>query len=526
MVYLLQHCLDHSAERYPDHDVMRCQGQSLTYSELVQRSNALAHALIELGVQRRDRVGIYLNKGLETAIAIYGIWKAGAAYVPLDPLAPSARLSYMIADCGIRHLVSHSNKLETLGQIVAACPAIEAIVGLKNSADLALHGVSWDTISTSRNLDSPKIQLMESDLAYIMYTSGSTGHPKGMMHTHASGLAYAKMALKTYDVGHADRLSNHSPLHFVMSTFDYFVGPLAGATTIIIPEAYTKLPASLSKLIADERMTIWYSVPFALIQLLLRGVLETRDLSALRWILFGGEPFSPAHLRALQRLLPQAQFSNVYGPAEVNQCSYYHVPPLTDSDDLPIPIGVIWDNAEGLIVDEHDQELAAGEIGELFVRTPTMMRGYWGRPDLNERAFYRRTVFPNYEDIFYRTGDLVQQDADGNLKFLGRMDRQIKTRGYRVELDEVENALSTHPQVEENAVYAVPDHEGSSRIEAAVIARRDAELHMDQLIQYLIQLLPWYALPRSILILEEFPRTGSGKIDRRALTERALEGRT
>lgn len=523
MVYLLQHCLDHSAERYPEHDVMRCNGQALTYAELVQRSNALAHALIELGVQRRDRVGIYLNKSLETAIAIYGIWKAGAAYVPLDPLAPVARLSYMINDCGIRQLISHSQKLESLQQLQLACPGLESVIGLEQDAQPGLHTISWNEIEAARDLASPAVTLMEQDLAYIMYTSGSTGNPKGMMHTHASGLAYTKMAVKTYSVDHTDRLSNHSPLHFDMSTFDYFAGPLAGATTIIIPEAYTKLPASLSKLMADERMTIWYSVPFALIQLLLRGVLESRDMSALRWVLFGGEPFSPAHLRALQRLWPQARFSNVYGPAEVNQCSYYHVPPLADDDDQQVPIGVIWENAEGLVVDEHDQPVGAGEIGELLVRAPTMMRGYWGRPDLNERAFLRRKLFPNYEDLFYRTGDLVQEAADGHLKFLGRKDRQVKARGYRVELDEVENALSTHLDVEENAVYAVPDVEGSSRIEAAVIMRSGTRLVQDQLTRFLAELLPWYAVPTSIVELEEFPRTGSGKIDRRALRERAMQ---
>jgi amino acid adenylation domain-containing protein len=395
-------------------------------------------------------------------------------------------------------------------------------LGLGQSSELATRSIDWSEITLATGLSSPLVQLMEHDLAYIMYTSGSTGNPKGMMHTHSSGLAYTKMAVKTYDVGHADRLSNHSPLHFDMSTFDYFAGPLAGATTVIIPEAYTKLPASLSKLIADEQLTIWYSVPFALIQLLMRGILPSRDLSALRWILFGGEPFTPGHLRALQRLLPTARFSNVYGPAEVNQCTYYHVPPLADNDEQPVPIGMVCENVEGLVVDEADAAVAAGEVGELLIRAPTMMRGYWGRPDLNERAFYRRQVFPNYEDVFYRTGDLVQEAADGNLKFLGRKDRQVKTRGYRVELDEVEHALASHPHVEENAVYAVPDAEGSSRIEAAVLACAGVVVHVDTLQQYLTSLLPWYAVPATIIVMEEFPRTGSGKIDRRALRERAI----
>jgi amino acid adenylation domain-containing protein len=356
-----------------------------------------------------------------------------------------------------------------------------------------------------------------------MYTSGSTGDPKGIMHTHDSGLSYARMAAHTYGVRHTDRLSNHSPLHFDMSTFDYFSGPLAGATTVIIPEAYTKLPASLSRLIEAERLTIWYSVPFALIQLLVRGVLHERDLGALRWVLFGGEPFPPKHLAALMARLPGARFSNVYGPAEVNQCTFYHVPPMPEGSDEPIPIGQVWPNARGLVVDDADQPVADGEAGELLVQTPTMMRGYWGREDLNARAFYRRSPFAGYEEVFYRTGDLVQRQPDGELRFLGRKDRQIKTRGYRVELDEVEAVLLAHPAVEEAAVFPVPDGEGSQRIEAAVILRNGSVVPAAELIRHGKEHLPWYALPLKIEPVAAFPRTTSGKIDRRALQARAAE---
>jgi acyl-coenzyme A synthetase/AMP-(fatty) acid ligase len=266
-------------------------------------------------------------------------------------------------------------------------------------------------------------------------------------------------------------------------------------------------------------MTFWYSVPFALIQLLLRGALEQRDLSSLRWVLFGGEPFPAKYLRQLMERLPQARFSNVYGPAEVNQCTYYHLPGPPQDDSEAIPIGQVWDNAEGLVLDENDQSVPAGEPGELVVRTPTMMRGYWGRPDLNERAFYYRPVFEHYQDRFYRTGDLVQEQPDGSLLFLGRKDRQIKTRGYRVEMDEVEKALASHPQVEECAAYAVPEAEGSQTIEAALIMKAGAQVGEAELRRFLAGLLPPYALPAALVFYEAFPRTGSGKIDRRALQE-------
>ncbi len=524
MIYLLPHAIDHSAERFPDKEAFRFYGQSLTYSQLVRRANALAHILQEQGVKRRDRVGIYLNKSLESAVAIYGIMKAGAAYVPLDPLAPVSRLAFVLQDCQIRHLISEDSKRTNLRALVEDDVALDSVVGLSDQDNLPFRGIAWADVEALPGEWPPQVTMMEHDLAYIMYTSGSTGTPKGLMHTHYSGLSYAQMSISTYDVHQQDRLSNHSPLHFDMSTFDYFSGPMAGATTVIIPEEYTKLPASLSKLMETEQLTIWYSVPFALIQLLLHGVLEARDLSPLRWVLFGGEPFPPKHLRALMAQWPQARFSNVYGPAEVNQCTFYHVPPIPEDSDEQIPIGEMCDNAEGLVVDANDQVVSPGQVGELLVRAPTMMRGYWGRPELNEKVFYRRFVFPDYEEVFLRTGDLVRLRQDGkNYDFLGRKDRQIKTRGYRVELDEIESALLSHEGVEEAAAFAVPDSEGSQQIEAAVILKSETAHTSVDLTKHISGLLPWYAVPAKINVMQSFPRTTSGKIDRRCLQQQAIE---
>ncbi len=520
MPYLLSQIIEKSASSNPDKAALRFNGKNLSYAELVRRADNLAWLLQDCGVRKLDRVGVFLNKSLETVVAIYAIMRAGAVYVPLDPRSPLSRLQFMLHDCGIRHLITHEAQLDAVKELVAHESLLTHIVGIPVISIEGINAIAWEEIYAMPGSHPRDPGSMEQDLAYIMYTSGSTGNPKGLMHTHSSGLSYTRMSALTYDVRPEDVISNHSPLHFDMSTFDYFTSLLAGATTVIIPEAYTKLPASLSQLIQSERMTIWYSVPFALIQLLLRGALPSRNLSTLRWVLFGGEPFPPKHLKALMELWPHARFSNVYGPAEVNQCTYYHVPPLTE-DDESVPIGKVWENACGLILDENDQEVSDGEIGELLVRTPTMMRGYWNRPDLNERAFYRRQLFHNYEEVYYHTGDLVQVQTDGNMKFLGRKDRQVKTRGYRVELDEVENALGNHPQVEEAAVFAIPGEEGSQHIEAAVILKTGETVQEKELKSHLASLLPWYALPQRVLVLKEFPRTGSGKIDRRQLSQQA-----
>ncbi len=369
----------------------------------------------------------------------------------------------------------------------------------------------------------PETRTIEQDLAYILYTSGSTGDPKGIMHTHRSALAFARWAADEYSLRSIDRLSNHAPLHFDLSTFDLFAGALAGATTVIIPEAVTRFPASVSKLMQDERISVWYSVPFALTQMLLRGNIGTRDLTDLRWLLFAGEVFPTKYLRQLMAALPHVRFSNLYGPTETNVCTYYHVNAVPDDTDEPISIGVACANADALIVDSENQPVAPGSPGELLIRGPIVMRGYWGRPELTERGFFHQAFHPGYTEPYYRTGDLVLEMPDGNLKFLGRQDRQIKTRGYRVELDEIEVALLSHEGVQEAAVYAMPDQEGegANLIYAAVTAKDGAAPTADDLAEHLGGRLPWYAIPARIAIVAEFPRTSTGKIDRRTLADQS-----
>lgn len=520
MVYLLPHIVDAAAERHPDTVAFQCAGEQITYAALAVRTNRLANVLAEQGVRPGGRVGIYLPKGLEGVVALFGIMKAGAAYVPLDPHTPVARLAAIIENSGIRHLITHAAKRPQLRELGTMNTGLRSLVGPAPMPDVHFPALSWADVETAPAAARPQGGRTEQDLAYLMYTSGSTGAPKGIMHTHASGLAYARLAAAVYDLRPDDRLSGFPPLHFDQSTFHLFSGPLAGATTVIIPEMYMLMPASLSTLMQEERLTVWYSVPHALIQLLLRGVLADRDLTSLRWVLFGGEVFPTKHLRALMLQWPQARFSNVYGPAEVNQCTYYHVPPLPD-DEVPLPIGPVWSNTEALVLNGADQVVDQGDVGEFVVRTPAMMRGYWNRPDLNARAFFHRPRGGGIPDVFYRTGDLVYLNAEGQYVFMGRKDRQIKTRGYRVELDEVEAVLLTHPALAEAAVFTVPDAQGTQQIHAAVSLRAGATLAPDELRSHTAAHLPRYAVPSHIAVVDEFPRTSSGKINRRVLQDQA-----
>ena len=520
MIYLIHQGLDRSADRYPEHPAMRFKGQSLTYAELAQRSNQLANFLLEQGVSRGDHIGVYLNKSLETVIAIYGIMKAGAAYVPLDPKSPVARLVGIIEDCELKGIISEKNKKSSLQEVAIAQNKLKFIIGLSDIEGVSSY--SWDDIATMPLQIANPPRLMEHDLAYVMYTSGTTGKPKGIMHTHYSGLSYVKTSSSLYNITREDRLSNHSPLHFDMSTLDYLTAVYCGAMTTIIPEAYTLFPANLTKLVQDERLTIWYSVPFALIQMLMRGVMEERDFSSLRWILYGGEPFPASHMKALMERLPHVQVSNVYGPAEVNQVTHFTLPrpDRWDSEDYRIPIGNICDNMQSLILDENDNPVAQDEAGELLVRTGHMMQGYRGRPDLNEKVFYRREPYPGFEEVYLRTGDLVTLREDGLLDFLGRKDHQVKVRGFRVELSEIDTVLTSFDAVEEASSFVIRKPDGDE-IQAAVTLIAGKKFDERKLLAHSATYLTNYAVPSKIIVKETFPRGATGKINRRALQEEA-----
>lgn len=514
MIYTFSNIIQQSAKRFPQHDAFRCGKEAITYADLHQKTNQLAHFLVNAGVQKGDRVGVYLNRCLDTAIAIYGIMKAGAVYVPIDTTAPHHRSLFLIKDCDIEYLVSNKTQRRKLQAIANEKSGLKGIIGVQQ--DWAIPTISWTNIF-EESTASLSLRILEQDPAYIIYTSGSTGIPKGIMHSHYSGLSYARLTADLYELNEHDRIGNHAPLHFDISTLGFFTAPLVGATTIIVPEAYTRLPASLATLMEKEKITVWYSVPLALIQILQQDLIASKDFSALKWILYGGEPFPLKYLQQLMDELPQVTFSNVYGPAEVNQCTYYNFKKIAPTE-TSVPLGQAWNATEVLIVDDQDTIITDDSVGELLVRSATRMMGYWKQADLTERSYYRRSLVTGVEQIFYRTGDLVKRRVDGQLMFLGRKDRQIKIRGYRVELDEVEAKLLKHKEVREAVTFSLIAGEQKS-IEAAVILHPHGTIDSKNLLVYLNQQLPSYAVPNRIHILEDLPRTSTGKISRQALKQ-------
>ncbi len=507
MVSTLANIIDYSAQRFSQKEAFKYLNTAITFKEARYKVNQLVHVLLENGLQKGDCIGIYMERNLESFISVHAILKAGGVFVPLDPTAPTERTLFLLKDCNIKLLLSSPLQYKKLIRLIDKKCSVDLIVGVKKK--LPIKQIAWDVIFDTNiedvNID---VEIDPSDLAYIMYTSGSTGNPKGIMHTHFSGLNYAKQSVDLYQVTDQDRVANFAPLHFDIATFGYFSSPLAGACTIMISDAHTQFPLSLSQLIEAEKISIWYSVPLALIQLLEKGNIAERDFSALRWIKFGGEVFIDKYLKKLVDYLPNVQFCNVYGPAEVNQCTYYHVNTSNIKD--PLPIGSVWSNTTFKILTSNNIEVAVGEIGELVVQTITMMKGYWNNEELTNNSLY----IDKDQNVFYKTGDLAYQNQDKELVFAGRKDTIVKIRGYRVDLGEIEAILTKHQNIEEAAAI-ITGKENEKRILAYITLSK--EMNKKAIEQLCKQFLPTYAVPSEIRILKSLPRTTSGKISRKQI---------
>lgn len=508
MAYLLAQLLTQSAQQRPDHIAVIDGAQQHTYRTLDEVSNRFAHLLQAVGVRRGDRVGLYLEKSWEAVAALFGILKAGAAYVPLDPTAPSARIMYIIENCQMKALVSTTTKLTALQERNIGQGHIPATI-------LADDPTAWAAASTTPPPDPGPI---EDDLAYILYTSGSTGHPKGVMISQRAALTFIDWACETFGVQPTDRVSNHAPFHFDLSTFDLFVTIKAGAAIVLVPPMLSILPRTLADFIATQEISIWYSVPSALTRLLLYGQLERYPFPKLRTILFAGEVFPVKYLRQLMTLIPQAAYHNLFGPTETNVCTWHRVPPLAPDHTEPIPIGKACANSETLVLNAQDEIVAPGEVGELCVRGPSLMRGYWGLPERTAQSLTPYVVHQHLgPELIYRTGDLVRATADGNYTYLGRRDNQIKSRGYRIELGEIETVLYSHPDIEEVAVIPIPDDEIGNQIKAFLVLRNGQQVTHGALEAFCAERLPRYMFPQQIEFRATLPKTSTGKVDKAQL---------
>ena len=506
---LLARILDRGGE---DRLAVSGGGESITYGELHRQLVAVREALLRNGIGAGARVAVCVPKTISAVATILGILAAGAAYVPLNHRLPVAQLRRVLADLDPSLFVTTGAIADVFCRTYREARASFGFRLAKVSGRVDSAGVEFvDAIPCN----PAAARASPQDLAVILYTSGTTGDPKGIMLTHGNVASFVDWAADAFAITDLDRLASHAPLHFDLSIFDIFCGLTRGASVHLIDENTASFPGAIRSLIANAGITVWYSVPTALVRLQEREALK--QLQSLRLILFAGEVFPAPSLRRLMADVPAPEYVNLYGPTETNVCTYYRLPGPPDSDFSQIPIGRPCEHLDVRVVDGAGTPVRRGETGEICVAGPAVMQGYWGRPEATLTA-----RLPERADS-YRTGDYAYDRGDGAYMFVGRRDQQIKIRGHRLELLALETILNGHPAIREAAALFVQEPRRGGAV-AAFLVPRSARLGERDIRAFLEERLPPQYQPDYLEWLLELPQTANGKCDRGKLLSSARVG--
>src|SRR4028119_825011 len=480
---------EEQVERWPDSEAVLFEDKQLTYRELNQRANCLAHHLRTLGVGPEVLVGICVERSLEMVVGLLGILKAGGAYVPLDSAYPPERLAFMLEDSQVGVLLTQARLVESLG---------------KHQARIVCLDTDWEIIERQSE-ENPRCSLTSENLAYVIYTSGSTGRPKGVLVAHRGLCNLATAQIQIFDVNLSSRVLQFASLSFDVATSDWVIALCSGATLCIASNNALLAGSGLIEVLRDRAIT-HIELPAAVL-----GVLPKEELPTLGTIIVGGEA---VWADLVAKWSSGRRFFNAYGPTESTVCAT--IAECSDSSESP-PIGRPIANIQVYILDAQLQPVPIGIPGELYIGGAGLARGYLNQPELTAYRFILNPFTNEQGDRLYKTGDLARYLSDGNIEFLGRLDDQIKIRGFRIELGEIEAVLGQHPAVQEAVVVVREDVPGNKRLVAYVVVNQLAAPTIPHLQQFLKQKLPEYMVPSAFVQLSALPLTPNGKIDRRAL---------
>lgn len=513
---LVQHFMREHVSRSPQRAAVIDGQTSLSYGELDELANRLAHCLLASGLNRQDRVVFCLQRSVHCLTAILGILKADAVYVPLDPKTPELRLRSILADCHPRVIICDSSTLKHFVLMDSAQAGTTVIVldpkqASGNSAEKQMIGWNQIVNCSSQRLDSLN---QADDLACVMYTSGSTGQPKGVMISHRNICSYIDWAVECFDLGPADRILCTAPFHFDMSTFDVHSTLKAGGALCIANDIMTLFPEKLVRFIEEREITVWKGVSSLLMYLVRAGVIGTERMPSLKTILFAGEPLATRYLQQWMQTYPDKCFVNAYGPTEATGVSLYHrVDRLPASVQERVPIGRPCTDTEVFLLKEDMSLAGPGEAGELCIAGPCLARGYLNDPLKTAQNFIEPNPDSPERPRYYRTGDLALQRDDGSYVYLTRKDSQVKIMGYRIELGEIEHALLAIDGVDD-AVAMVAEDAQSGLQELVAYYESACGLVPEEVFTELKGQVPGYMLPKRLQPVVKIPRNDRGKIDR------------
>ena len=525
MALLLHDILTESAQKTPDAVAVVCSSTEITYSELEKRSTRFAVHLRGLGVKRGDRAGIYMRKSIAYVAAMFGVLKVGAIYVPIDWFSPVGRTEMIVDDCGITMMIvcpEGMNKLTRSSNAAFFNGMNYCVLDEKSGICRKTSGGNVDGKNNGEPEDTITIDgdILAGDPAYILYTSGSTGKPKGVLISHQNALTFITMAVPFFNIDESDKILNIAPFQFDLSVFDLYCAFHSGGSVVLVTERESVFPVEICKLISGHSITIWNSVPSTLIQLLTRNVVDERTFGSIRLILFAGEPFPPKFLRQLMEKCHHAAVFNLYGQTEANTSMYFKVDKPPEDDSIQIPIGKPFPHYNVFALDENDRMLhLPGEEGELYIRSSAVACGYWGDREKTDEQFVTNPLRQAWAEKVYRTGDVVCLDGDRNYVFLRRKDTVIKSRGFRIDLGEIEAVINKVPEVQQSAVVALPDEFIGNRLVAVVALRPESAMNSESCLKAFSGQLPKYMLPEKVVLCEQLPYTATGKVDRKKIAD-------
>lgn len=511
---LVHNFLENSATRFPGKTALVCGRKRLSYSELNRAADQLAAGLIEKGIQRHDRVVILLENSIEAVISLYGVLKAGAVFVMLNPGMKAGKINFILKDSGARLAITDNSKESIFRDAVADALELEHMIWcskecppVKLRADMKSSD-SWESfVGQAQHL--PARHVIDIDLATIIYTSGSTGEPKGVVSTHYNMVAAARSITNYLKNTEDDIVLNTLPLSFDYGLYQAIMVPLFGGTLVL--EKSFSYPIKTIELLVREKVTGFPIVPTMAAILSQLESLSQYDFSSLRYITNTAAALHESYIRKLQSQFPGVAIFSMYGLTESKRTLYL---PPEELDRRPTSVGKAIPNEEVFIMDDNGCEVGPDVVGELVVRGSNVMQGYWNRPEETAKTFrpgrYRG-------EVFLHTGDLFRKDHEGFLYFVGRKDDMIKTKGERVSPKEIENTLCSMSGVVEAAVLGVPDDILGQAVKAYIVPQQQASIGADQILKFCSKHLESFMVPKHIEFRELLPKTPSGKIDKKQL---------
>lgn len=488
----IHNLIETSAKRVPDNIAIEFDNKKITYNELNEKANQVAHYLIEKGVTADSLVGLFVERSIDMVVGLLGILKAGGAYVPMDPAFPQDRLAYMLEDAGIKILLTQQKLSGMFPQF--------------NGNEICLDK-DWDKISKHQN-SNPAQKLSSRNLAYIIYTSGSTGKPKGVQIEHQSVVNFLFSMLNEPGLNQSDILLSVTTLSFDIAGLELYLPLIAGAKVVLASKENSVDGNALLNLIQTKKITIMQATPSTWRLMLPAGWNKKLGIK----ILCGGEALPVDLSNELIRL--EDSLWNMYGPTET---TIWSAVKKIDSTENQVLVGKPIANTQFYILDRNNSPVPIGVAGELHIGGDGLARGYFNRPEFTKEKFITNPFDENKKSFIYKTGDLVRFRSDGYIEFLGRLDHQVKIRGFRIELGEIESVLANHPDIKQAVVSTFQSGTGDVRLVSYLISKNGKTPSVNELREHIRGSLPEYMIPTHFEFLSEFPLTPNGKIDRKAL---------